>query len=73
VAGFPRAHSRVGYPAWVRVLLSQVPVAFKRGHCFDQTGIPNAIFFAHVLARAATRNGVQVDGYQMDGGGIPSG
>jgi hypothetical protein len=26
--------------------------------------VPNAIFFAHVLARAATRNGAQVDGYQ---------
>ncbi len=45
----------------------------NRLHYFDPTGIPNAIFFAHVLARAATRNGVQVDGYQMNGGGIPSG
>jgi hypothetical protein len=26
--------------------------------------VPHAIFFAHVLARAATRNGVLVDGYQ---------
>jgi hypothetical protein len=36
----------------------------NRLHYFDPTGVPNAIFFAHVLARAATRNGVQVDGYQ---------
>jgi hypothetical protein len=33
-------------------------------HYFDPTGIPNAIFFAHVLARAASHHGVQVDGYQ---------
>jgi hypothetical protein len=35
----------------------------NRLHYFDPTGVPNAIFFAHVLARAATRNGAQVDGY----------
>jgi hypothetical protein len=36
----------------------------NRLHYFDPSGIPNAIFFAHALARAAMRNGVQVDGYQ---------
>jgi hypothetical protein len=36
----------------------------NRLHSFDPTGVPNAVFFAHVLARAATRDGVQVDGYQ---------
>ena len=36
----------------------------KRLHYFDPAGIPNAVFFAHVLARAALRGGVQVDGYQ---------
>jgi hypothetical protein len=35
----------------------------NRPHYFDPSGIPNAIFSAHVLARAAMRNGVQVDGY----------
>jgi hypothetical protein len=37
----------------------------NRLHHFDPSGIPNAIFFAHVLAHAAMRNGVQVDGYQQ--------
>jgi hypothetical protein len=38
-----------------------------RLHIFNPSKIPNAIFLAHVLARAAARNGVAVDGY--DGAG----
>jgi hypothetical protein len=46
-----------------------VRVAYKnRLHHFDPSGVPNAIFFAHALARAAVQNGVQVDGYQGGGG-----
>ena len=36
----------------------------NRLHYFDPSGVPNAIFFAHALARTAMRNGVPVDGYQ---------
>jgi hypothetical protein len=41
----------------------------SRLHYFDPTRVPNAIFFAHVLARAATRNGIRVDGYEQSGQG----
>jgi hypothetical protein len=40
-----------------------------RLHHFDPSGLPNAIFFAHALARAAVQNGVRVDDYQGQGGG----
>jgi hypothetical protein len=39
----------------------------NRLHYFNPTTVPNAIFLAHVLARAAARNGVQVDGYREAG------
>jgi hypothetical protein len=34
---------------------------------FDPSGIPNAIFFAHLIAHAAARHGVRVDGYEGPG------
>jgi len=39
----------------------------NRLHYFDPSGVPNAVFLAHVVARAAMRSGVQVDGYQGAG------
>jgi hypothetical protein len=56
-------HARKG-PQDVPTRIDVHAVRRNRLHYFDPTGVPNAIFFAHVLARAATRNGVQVDGYQ---------
>jgi hypothetical protein len=55
-------HARKG-PEEVATRIDVRTVRRNRLHYFDPTGVPNAIFFAHVLARAATRNGVQVDGY----------
>jgi hypothetical protein len=49
-------------------VVTRIDVRAIRGnrlHYFDPSGIPNAIFFAHVLARAAKRNGVAVDGYHQ--------
>jgi hypothetical protein len=36
----------------------------SRSRTFDPSGIPNGIFLAHLIAHAATRNGIRVDGYQ---------
>jgi len=44
-----------------------VEVRTNRVYRFDPSGVPNAIFLAHVLARAATRNGVAVHGYDGTG------
>lgn len=37
----------------------------ERLHYFDPSGIPNGIFFAHVVAHAAMRNGGPTDGSQV--------
>jgi hypothetical protein len=36
----------------------------SQSRTFDPSGIPNGIFLAHLIAHAAARNGIQVDGYQ---------
>jgi hypothetical protein len=49
--------------------IETVTIKLTRLHYFDPTRVPNAIFFAHVLARAATHNGIRVDGYEQSGQG----
>jgi hypothetical protein len=47
-------------------VVTKIDIIDRKGRprTFDPSGIPNGIFLAHLIAHAAARNGIQVDGYQ---------